>query len=79
MDIIDGQRHKDSDIFSTQGTKPAKRVRGTANPQSTRTTVHQLLQSFYEGDWYNGLNQNRQNEVDALDEEFIWYNVMTTQ
>jgi|ERR1700720_657143 len=77
MDIIDSQRHKDSDIFSAQGTKPVKRVRGTANPQSTHKAVRQLPRSFYDGDWYNGLNQNRQDEVDASDKEFLWYNVTT--
>ena len=77
MDIIDGQRHKDSDIFSAQGTKPVKRVRGTENPQSTHKAVCQLPHSFYDGDWYNGLNQNCQDEVDASDKEFLWYNVMT--
>ena len=77
MDIIDGQRHKDSDIFATQGTKPIKRVRGTANPQSTRAAVRQLPHPFYDDDWFDGLNANRQSTLDISDEAFEWYNVTT--
>jgi hypothetical protein len=36
MDVIDSQCHEDAEIFTGKGSKPTKRVYGTANPPSTR-------------------------------------------
>jgi hypothetical protein len=79
MDIIDSQRHKDADIFPAQGAKPTKRVRGTANPPSSRTAVRGLPRSFYNDDWLRQMNQQDQHALDMSEEEFKWYNVTTTQ
>jgi hypothetical protein len=79
MDIIDNQRHRDADIFPPQGTKPTKRVRGTANPSSTRAPVRELPQSFYDEGWLRGLNQHRREALNISKAKFEWYKLTITQ
>ena len=77
MDIIDSQRHKDADIYPAQGTKPTKRVRGTANPPSTRTAVRGLPRDLYDDDWFHQLNKNGRDALGISEDRFKWYNVVT--
>jgi len=76
MDIVDRQRHKDCDIFTPKGSKPTKRVRGTANPASKRNPVYGLPRPFYDNDWFGQLDKYHQTKLDVTDEEFDWYKIM---
>lgn len=76
MDIIDRQRHKDADIFTSKGSKPTKRLRGTGNPASKRDPVYGLPRAFYDNKWYEQLNQYHQRRLQVTDEDFDWYNIV---
>lgn len=76
MDIIDRQRHKDADIFTSKGSKPTKRLRGTGNPASKRDPVYGLPRAFYDDKWYEQLNQYHQRRLQVTDEDFDWYNIV---
>jgi hypothetical protein len=78
MDIIDRQRHKDADIFTPKGTKPGKRVRGTANPASIHEPVHGLPISFYDEEWLQQVDKHRRSKLKIAKEEFGWYNIVVT-
>jgi hypothetical protein len=76
MDIIDRQRHKDAEIFTAKGSKPTKRIRGTANPSSARNPVQGLPHSFYDDDWFNRQDQYHQSKLQSTDEKFDWYDIV---
>lgn len=76
MDIIDRQRLKDTDIFTPKGSKPVKRLRGTANPASRREPVCGLPRSFYKDDWFQKIDEYHQSKMQPTDEQFKWYNVV---
>ena len=75
MDIIGRQRHKDADIFTPKGSKPTKRVRGTANPPSTREPVRGLPRSFYDDGWFEQQDWHHQSKLRSTTEEFEWYRI----
>jgi hypothetical protein len=78
MDIIDHQCHKDSDIFNLKGSKPIKRVCRMANPAGRREPVHGLPCSFYDDDWFKGLDEYHQSKLQFTNEKFEWPKIVAT-
>lgn len=76
LTIIDNQRHLDSDIYSTNGPRPAQRVRSHRNKESARGAVAGLPRSFYDNDWIRGQNDRYlERYLKVSTEKFLWFKV----
>lgn len=74
LEIIDTQRFVDADIYTPRGSKPVKRIRGTANNMSARRPVATLPRVFYDKDWLERQPSKFLEQVP--DETFPWYSIL---
>jgi hypothetical protein len=72
LDIVDRQRVLDADIFASQGSKPVKRIRASANPLSCRDAVEGLLLALYDPAWLEGLNLHETNHLAISRTDYLW-------
>lgn len=75
--IIDGERMKDKDIYSKQGSKPVPRLRTQNAPTSSRLAPAGLPSSFFDAAWYASLNEAARRDLHVAARDFHWIDITT--
>ena len=76
LQILDNQRHIDTDIFTPRGAKPVTRIRNPRNKRSTRRPVPELPRSLYNDKWLNEQTDDYiERSLKISNETFPWKRV----
>lgn len=71
--LIDKERLRDRQNWSTQGSKPAPRC--ASELTSNRPAVTNLPRNLYNDKWYAALTSYQLTQLDVSEKPFIWYEI----
>ena len=76
LHVIDRMRLEGEEVWASQGSKPAPRIRGEGNPSRRRDPPTGLPESFYNATWLINKDKSwRERVLCVSKEEFHWLKI----